>query len=242
MNVQRVVLVGDVLSGLDASTPLAGADDFEVVGRATDQLTALTIVRELLPDLVLLDVDRPSGDAVALTGRLTRELPYVTIVLLTTYERGGALLELLKAGAQGYIVRTGPRASVSPSGETLVEHVRALARGDVSLSPSLAMRLLEEFAGQAAPAPPGTTLTPREREVLALVARGEAGRAIAVRLQCSEPAVRNHLRNVLFKLHQRGRSEAIPAGLSNGRPASAPTGVEVTPGWRRFTLCPRRAG
>jgi DNA-binding NarL/FixJ family response regulator len=209
LDVQRVLLVDDHALFREGMARLfAYEDDFEVVGEAGDGEEALRAARELMPDLVLMDIDLPGLGGLAATRRLTRELPYVQVVMLTVHDDDERLFEAIKAGAQGYLVKS------IRSGE-LLSLLRGLARGEAPISRAMATRILQEFArsGGAAPAgdetrPPEATLTFREQEVLQLVARRYSNKEIAGALVISEFTVKNHLRNILSKLHLRSRTEA----------------------------------
>src|SRR5215472_10044970 len=122
-------------------------DDFEVVGEASDADTALARVAELRPDIVLMDIDMPGGDGIATTRRLKAEYPEVTIVMLTVHDATDKLLDAIKAGAQGYLVKN-IRSS------ELLEQLRGLKRGEAAITRRMAARILEEFQrGQAAAGP-----------------------------------------------------------------------------------------
>lgn len=187
---------------------LAYEDDFEVIGQAADGRAALLAARELMPDVVLMDIDMPGG-GLAATRQLTQEMPYVKVVVLTVHEDDDTLFEAVKAGAQGYLVK-------SIRSSELLELLRGMSRGEAPISRAMATRILQEFArtvsgaegerNDAAGVP--STLTPRERDVLELVARRYSNKEIAARLIISEYTVKNHLRNILSKLHLRSRTEA----------------------------------
>jgi DNA-binding NarL/FixJ family response regulator len=211
-DVQRVLLVDDHALFREGMASLLGyEDDFEVVGQAPDGEGALAVARELMPDLVLMDIDMPGRDGIEVTRRLTQELPYVKVVMLTVHDEDDKLFEAVKAGAHGYLVK-------SIRSREMLDLLRGMARGEAPISRAMATRILQEFARTAGTGHPGSdrrepvapeaTLTPREREVLELVARRYSNKEIAGALVITEYTVKNHLRNILSKLHLKSRTEA----------------------------------
>lgn len=188
-------------------------DDFLVVGEASDAGTALQKVAEVHPDIVLMDIDMPGEDGIVTTRRIKSEFPEVTVVMLTVHDATDKLLEAIKAGAQGYLVKNIRSAE-------LLDQLRGLKRGEAAITRRMAARILEEFQrGQATTGPRPESpadLTPRELEVLELVADRLSNKEIASRLVISEHTVKNHLKNILGKLHLRSRREAADYGLARG--------------------------
>src|SRR5712692_10628102 len=188
-------------------------DDFLVVGEAGDAEIALAQTAALTPDIVLMDIDLPGEDGIATTRRLKADFPDVTVVMLTVHDATDKLLEAIKAGAQGYLVKNIRSAE-------LLEQLRGLTRGEAAITRRMAARILEEF--QRGQAPAGSRersqhdLTLRELEVLELVADRLSNKEIAARLVISEHTVKNHLKNILAKLHLRSRREAADYGLARG--------------------------
>ncbi|HLZ26288.1 MAG TPA: response regulator transcription factor [Chloroflexota bacterium] len=207
----RIVLVDDhslVREGLAGL--LRYQADIEVVGEAADATGALDVVARVRPDLVLMDIDMPGEDGIAATRRLKIAHPEVAVVMLTVHDDVDRLVEAVKAGAQGYLVKNIRSAE-------LLEDLRGVARGEAAISRRMAARLLEEFrrSDEALPTP-DTTLTNRELEVLELVAARQSNREIAANLVLSEHTVRNHLKNILGKLHMRSRRQAAAYGIARG--------------------------
>ena len=188
-------------------------DDFKVVGEASDAETALRLVAEARPDIVLMDIDMPGEDGISTTRRLKAEFPDVTVVMLTVHDATDKLLEAIKAGAQGYLVKNIRTAE-------LLDQLRGLKRGEAAITRRMAERILEEFRrGQVSVGGRDESahdLTVRELEVLELVADRLSNKEIAGRLVLSEHTVKNHLKNILAKLHLRSRREAADYGLARG--------------------------
>jgi len=188
-------------------------DDFVVVGEAADAQTALAQTAALQPDIVLMDIDMPGADGIATTRRLKSEFPDVIVVMLTVHDATDKLLDAIKAGAQGYLVK-------NIRSTELLDQLRGLKRGEAAITRRMAARILEEF--QRGQLSPGSTegslndLTARELEVLELVADRLSNKEIAARLVISEHTVKNHMKNILSKLHLRSRRQAADYGLARG--------------------------
>jgi DNA-binding NarL/FixJ family response regulator len=193
-------------------------DDFKVVGEASDADSAVAQMAQLKPDIVLMDIDMPGEDGISTTRRIKAEFPDVTVVMLTVHDATDKLLDAIKAGAQGYLVKNIRSAE-------LLDQLRGLKRGEAAITRRMAARILDEFQrGQAAAGTrdeSASDLTARELEVLTLVADRLSNKQIASRLVISEHTVKNHLKNILSKLHLRSRREAADYGLARGwvRPA-----------------------
>ncbi|ADG75569.1 two component transcriptional regulator, LuxR family [Cellulomonas flavigena DSM 20109] len=201
----RVVVADDhpvVRSGIVAMLDLE--PDLEVVGEAGDGERAVALAHELQPDVVLMDLRMPGLDGAAATARVVTELPGVHVLVLTTYETDTDILRAVEAGATGYLLKDTPR-------EQLVAGVRAAARGESALSPSIAQRLVRQVRGGT-----GERLTPREREVLAGVARGLSNAAVGRELFITEATVKTHLLRAFAKLGVDDRTRAVTVAIERG--------------------------
>ncbi len=188
---------------------LSYQDDFTVVGEAEDAESALAQAHALEPDIVLMDIELPGEDGVSATQRLKMEMPAVTVVMLTVHDDAQTLFEAIKAGAQGYLVK-------NVRSRELLEQLRGLARGEAAISRRMAARILGEIRGQTVPFGPEEELTPREMEVLELVAARLSNADIAERLVVSEHTVKNHMKSILSKLHLHNRHHAAAYGVARG--------------------------
>ena len=200
---------------------LEARDDLTVVGEAGDGEQAIRLAAQTHPDVVLMDVRMPGTDGVAATARLTSAPDPPKVIILTTYDLEEPLYAALRAGASGFLLK-----DVRPG--DLVEAIRVVARGDALLGPTATRRLLDRFVATdvTPPAPGGSLerLTDREREVLALLARGSSNAEIAARLVVTEATVKTHVSAILRKLAVRDRVQAVvlayDLGLVRPRPSS----------------------
>ena len=200
MNTARVLLVDDSTLARKAIRTLLKRDSsFEVVGEAEDGSRALALARELSPDLILMDINMPRCDGLLATRLIKRELPGAVVVVLTVSDDAGDLFEAIKCGAQGYLLK-----SLEP--ENWLEYLRDLMQG-VTMSHTLAQRILAEFTSPIEPAEPYPVMTEREREVLRLVASAMTNKEVASTLHISEQTVKNHLKSIMQKLHAKNRVE-----------------------------------
>jgi len=209
----RILLVDDhVLFRKGLATLLTSQDDFRVVGEAENGLEALEQARKLMPDLILMDIAMPVCDGLEATRRILAEMPYVKIVILTVAEDDQSLFEAIKSGAHGYLLK-----KLEP--EELFELLRGVSRGEAPISRFMAAKIMHEFSRLAkrVKSEPGTQqLTDREREVLQLVAQGLTNKEIADRLVITENTVKNHLKNILAKLHLENRVQAAAYAVQQG--------------------------
>lgn len=220
MTAIRVLLVDDhVLFRRGVAALLTAESEFELVGEAGNGAQALEMAREQMPDVILMDISMPGMDGLEATRRIKQELPYVRIVILTVSDTDQVLFEAVKSGAQGYLLKNiEPRA--------LLSTLKGVVRGEAPISRVMAARILEEFTHRsrhAAPAPiAGTELTSREQEVLALVGQGKSNKEIAVALSITENTTKNHLKNILEKLHVENRVQAAAYAVREGLPVRPP--------------------
>jgi DNA-binding NarL/FixJ family response regulator len=190
-------------------------DDLEVVGEAGDGREALDRARELRPDVVLMDIRMPEMDGIETTARLAAEAiePAPRVLVLTTFDLDEYVFGALRAGAAGFLLKDAPR-------ERLLEAIRVVHAGDALLSPSITRRLIEDFAARTDPLEPPAAvleqLTPREREVLVLVARGLSNGEIAQRLVVTEATIKSHVGSILTKLGLRDRVQAVVFAYEHG--------------------------
>jgi DNA-binding NarL/FixJ family response regulator len=187
----------------------------EVVGEAGDGQEAIERVRELVPDVVLMDIRMPHMDGVEATRKLTSGAidPAPRVLVLTTFDLDEYVFGALRAGAAGFLLKDASR-------ERLVEAIRVVHAGEALLSPSITRRLIEDFAARTDPIEPPAAvlaeLTPREREVLVLVAHGLSNPEIAARLVVTEATVKSHVGAILLKLGLRDRVQAVVFAYEHG--------------------------
>lgn len=205
-------LFRDGLAGLINAQP-----DLEVVGQAGDGFEALTLARDLQPDLIVMDITMPVCDGLEAT-RLIRqadELQNTRIVMLTVHDENEKLFEALKAGANTYMLK-------SMNSSDFLQGIRSALSGEAALPPKLAASLIDEYARLAShPTPTADPeiaydLTDREREVLSLIATGAANKEIATELSLSLHTVKSHVRNILNKLHVANRRQAARLASKHG--------------------------
>ena len=189
--------------------------DLEVVGEACDGAEAIERARKLRPDVVLMDIRMPRMDGVEATALLTASgiEPPPRVLVLTTFDLDEYVFGALRAGAAGFLLKDAPR-------ERLIEAIRVVHGGEALLSPSITRRLIEDFAARSDPLEPPAALldelTPREREVLVLVARGLSNGEIAERLVVTEATVKSHVGSVLLKFGLRDRVQAVVFAYEHG--------------------------
>ncbi len=211
----RILLVDDHPLFLQSLKVLLNTNGFEVAGLAGTGLEALKQARLLRPDLILMDIDMPECDGLAATRLIKAEIPQIKIVILTVSATDEHLFEAIKSGASGYLLK-------SQSAERFLELVAQVERYGTALPPELAARLLAEFARQAqhietTPVKDGPTeLTPRQIEILTLVADGLTYPQVSETLHLSEPTVRYHMREILDRLHLQNRAQVIAYAAQHG--------------------------
>lgn len=209
----KVVIVDDhqiVRQGL--RTFLELHDDVVVVGEAGDGVAAVEMVRQLGPDVVLMDLVMPRLDGIAATRQVKALGVQTKVIALTSFTEDDKVFPAIQAGASSYLLK-----DVSP--DDLIEAIRAAHRGEARLHPDIARKLMEQVARQAAPASHETVvddLTEREREVVRLVAQGRSNAEIAQALVISDKTVKTHISNVLSKLNLQDRTQLAIYAIRNG--------------------------
>ena len=186
----------------------------EVVGEAANGEEAVEVVTRLLPDVTLMDIRMPVLDGIAATRRLLEAGVATRVIVLTTFDLDEYVFEALRAGASGFLLKDAPA-------EELADAIRVVAAGDSLLAPQVTRRVIDAFVDRAAPrrtAPDDRLqhLTPRELEVLRLLARGLSNQDISERLFVSEGTTKTHVSNVLAKLGLRDRVQAVVFAYENG--------------------------
>ncbi len=205
---------------------LEGQPGIAVCGEASNGHEAIALARVRRPDVVLMDIQMPGMDGLEATRRIldaTPERP-IAVLVLTTFDVDAYVYEALRAGASGFLLKDTPP-------EQLIDAIRIVARGDGLIAPAITKRLIEQFAQSAplaGPSPALDALTPREAEVLALVARGLSNREIADRLVLSQATVKTHIKHTLGKLGVRDRVQAVVMAYEEGlvTPGGAGPGVD----------------
>ncbi|MDX6706175.1 MAG: hypothetical protein QOI48_2021 [Solirubrobacteraceae bacterium] len=192
---------------------LESEPDIEVVGEAADGEQAVEATRRLRPHVVLMDIQMPGEDGLRATRRITeRRGQSSRVVILTTFERDDYVYEALQSGASGFLLKNAPP-------EQLVHAVRVVAAGDALLAPSITRRIIEQFARR--PIKPELdeqlqSLTQREREVLAMLARGKSNAELAAELFVTEGTIKTHVSSLLAKLGLRDRVQAVVVAYESG--------------------------
>jgi len=212
----RVLLADDqrvVREGL--SMVLGLLPDVELVGTAADGEEAVALAARLAPDVVLMDLRMPRLDGIAATDRLSREQPGVRVVALTTYADDASVLAALRAGARGYLTK-------DAGAEDIAAAIAAVARGEAALDPAVQRHVVAAVAEpEAGPPPAGgpalpDELTPREAEVLGLIAGGLTNAEIAERLVVSPATVKSHVNHIFAKADLRDRAQAVAYAFRHG--------------------------
>lgn len=217
----RVALADDqVLVRAGFSSLLGAEDDIEVVGEAGDGEEAISLARSSRPDVMLMDIRMPRLDGIEATRRIANDasLSAVHVVILTTFELDEYVFEGLRAGAAGFLVK-------DTDAVELIRAVHVVAAGEALLSPTVTRRLIAEFATRtrgARPVPALEVLTPREREVVTLVANGLSNDEIANKLFMSTSTAKTHVTRAMSKLGARDRAQLVVVGYESGL---------VRPGW-----------
>lgn len=206
----RVLIADDhgiVREGL--RTLVGSSPDMEVVGEAADGATAVQVAFSTSPDVILMDLVMPEMDGIDAIQTIKAKNPEVNILVLTSFSGDDMVFPAIKSGAAGYLLKDAP-----PSG--ILEAIRAVCRGESSLHPSIAVKLVRELREPPDLPPTSNPLTEREVEVLKLVAQGMSNQEIADHLFISEGTVGTHMRNILGKLHLANRTQAALYALRKG--------------------------
>jgi DNA-binding NarL/FixJ family response regulator len=215
----RLVVADDhevIRSGFGAL--LDGEPDFTVVGTAADGTEAVRVCREARPDVVIMDIRMPRTDGIEATRQLMLSDPRPKVLIITTFDLDDYVFEALRVGASGFLLK-------DVTAERLFEAVRVVAAGEALLAPTVTRRLISQFASLHSAGPhragnsPSTVLsvlTPRETQVLQLVAEGLSNQEIAQRLTVTDETVKTHVSRMLAKLGLRDRTQAVVAAYENG--------------------------
>jgi DNA-binding NarL/FixJ family response regulator len=216
----RLVIVDDqdfVRAGIKLL--LSGEHDLQVVGEAANGREALKLCYRMRPDLVLMDVRMPEMDGLATTRAIKRRYPEVSVLVLTMYEKQDYLLEAIRAGAAGYVLKDAPERQ-------LITAIRKVLEGETTLNRNLTTQLLRRLAGEVGGsagglaklgrAQPTQPVTSRERQILELMAQGKTNREIAQDLVISTATVKRHVENLIAKLEASDRTQAVVRSLELG--------------------------
>lgn len=188
---------------------LSSHPDFEVVAEGEDGREALALTERWMPDLILMDIQMPGMGGLDATKLVKESYPYVKVVMVTVSDDIAHLFEALKKGAQGYLLK-----NLQP--ESWHEYLKAICDDEAPMTRELAFRILKEFSSVDKSASNSDPLTAREREILTHVAKGLSNRDISVVLQISEHTVKNHLKNILHKLHLDNRVQLARYAYEQG--------------------------
>ncbi|MGD2156234.1 MAG: response regulator transcription factor [Anaerolineales bacterium] len=210
----RILLVDDhVLFRKGVSALLSRRQSIKVVGEAGDGIEAIKAAREILPDIILMDIEMPKCDGLEATRRIKREMPHVKIVMLTVSDDDQSLFEAIKSGAQGYLLK-----DLEPY--QLYDLLESVSQGEAPLSGVVAAKILKEFSRPTSQSTEengiAEKLTAREIDILQLVVEGMTNKEIASSLTISENTVKIHLRNILDKLHLQNRIQAAVYAVRQG--------------------------
>lgn len=209
----KLLLVDDHALFRQSLSVLLAANGYEVIGAASNGFAALESARQLRPDLILMDIEMPDCDGVTATRLIKAEMPDIAIVMLTVSSADEHLFSAIKSGASGYLLK-------SQSADQFLQMVAQVAAGGAALPPDLAARLLREFVRQSTPAASpeevGEALTPRQLEILTLLAQGQTYGQIGDVLHLSEATVRYHVKQIMERLHLENRAQVIAYATSHG--------------------------
>lgn len=202
MKVRVLVADDDPVFRYGMRAILFSKPDVDLVGEARDGEEAIKLALELKPDVILMEINMPETDGIEATRRILAELPETGVLVLTMIEEDDSVFAAMRAGARGYLLK-------GADGEETIRAIHAVAGGEAILGPAIAGRLTGYFAGGGDAARPFPELTERERDILALIARGRTNAAIAEALYLSPKTVRNYVSNIFTKLGVHDRAGAI---------------------------------
>ncbi|MBI3013955.1 MAG: response regulator transcription factor [Candidatus Tectomicrobia bacterium] len=220
----RVLVVDDhPLFRQGVASLLREQTDMEIVGEAEDGAQALNRIQALLPDVILMDIQMPIVDGIEATRKIKEILPNSKVIILTVAEEEHSLFEAIKSGADGYLLK-------KIGSQALLQAIRGVFHGEASISSSMAAKILKEFSEQSrrgkSKEETPDELSPRETEVLDLVTQGQTNKEIAAALAISEGTVKNHMRNIMDKLHLRNRAQAAVYALRQGLVSKKPPSLD----------------
>ena len=188
---------------------VATEKDMQVIGEAENGAEAVEKAASLKPDVILMDLVMPSMDGIEATGRITAQQPEARILVLTSFAADDKVFPAVKAGALGYLLKDSSPAQ-------LLEAIRQVHRGEPSLEPAIARKVLQELSNPGQGKPTAEPLTQRELEVLRLISQGLSNKEIAAKIFVAEWTVRTHVSNILSKLHLASRTQAALYALRSG--------------------------
>ena len=202
--------------------------DMTVVGQASNGLEAVSLAREFKPDVALMDIKMPRMDGIEATRNMTRDMPGINVIILTTYDTDDWVFEGIRAGAQGYLLK-------DAGSDAMLAAIRGVMQGESQLDPTIARKVMNEFRRVSAPAVPKPArapsspsrqsveeepmyeaLTDRESEILGEIAQGLSNKEIAGALYLSEGTVRNYISSIMGKLHANDRTQALVKAARRG--------------------------
>lgn len=195
------------------ATVLDHEEDFKVVGQASNGVEAVTLAEQLRPHIILMDLQMPEMNGVDAIGKIKERFSDIGIIILTTFDTDEHIFSGIEAGARGYLLKDSPPSEV-------VKAIRAVHGGESMIQPSVASRLIDRFTQLSRSSSPEqlakATLSPRELEILALIARGGSNKAIAADLYIGESTVKTHIIHIFNKLNVSDRTEAVTEAIRKG--------------------------
>ena len=210
MEIIKVLVVDDHAVVRDGLVSMLGREeDLTVVGEANNGLEAVERVRELKPDVILMDLHMPELDGVEAMRRIGAEYPDSKFIVLTTYDTDEYIFDAIDAGAKGYLLKDASR-------DALFQAVRAVYKGESMIQPGVTVKILDRLTQLSRQTSSGGVLSGREHEVLQLIARGSANKEIGTALSLSESTIKTHVANIFNKLEVNNRTDAVTQALQRG--------------------------